>query len=315
MKEMSLQKMLSTIIGELRENGRWGTAHIYQATMNVFTAFNQQRQLPLGKLDAALLKRFEIHLRQRDCSWNTVSTYMKTLRSAYNRAVDYGYTSYIPRLFEHVYTGTKADRKRALDASDMGFLVRGTEEDLSKKVSPSNLQKTKMLFVFMFLVRGLPFVDLAYLHKKDLQGNVLSYRRRKTGRALKVVLSPEAMQLVHLMANKDQDSPYLFSILRSKDGTEAAYHEYQSALRCFNYHLSVLKKNLGMESNLTTYVARHTWATMAYYCEIHPGIISEAMGHSSIHVTETYLKPFHDKRIDEANAKVISFVKNDGISA
>lgn len=64
-----------------------------------------------------------------------------------------------------------------------------------------------------------------------------------------------------------------------------------------------------------TYSARHTWATMAYYCEIHPGIISEAMGHSSINVTETYLKPFNDKKIDEANEKVISFVKSNGISA
>ncbi|GAA5538509.1 hypothetical protein Buni01_03343 [Bacteroides uniformis] len=60
------------------------------------------------------------------------------------------------------------------------------------------------------------------------------------------------------------------------------------------------------------HAARHTWATMAYHCEIHPGIISEAMGHSSITVTETYLKPFSNRKIDEANQKVISFVKNEG---
>ena len=169
------------------------------------------------------------------------------------------------------------------------------------------------VFVFMFMMRGLPFVDLAFLHKKDLQGNVLSYRRRKTGRTLRVLLSPEALQLVHMVSNKDENSPYLFPILRSKDGTEAAYKEYQSALRRFNYQLSALKTHLNMSSHLSSYSARHTWATMAYYCEIHPGIISEAMGHSSINVTETYLKPFNDKKIDEANEKVISFVKSNGI--
>ena len=58
------------------------------------------------------------------------------------------------------------------------------------------------------------------------------------------------------------------------------------------------------------YISRHTWATTAYYCEIHPGIISEAMGHSSIKVTETYLKPFRNKKIDEANNQVIDFVKH-----
>lgn len=88
MKEITLQEMLSTIIGELRENGRWGTAHIYQSTLNVFSAFNNYRDLHLRKLNPVVLKRFEMHLRQRDCSWNTVSTYMKVIRSAYNRAVD-----------------------------------------------------------------------------------------------------------------------------------------------------------------------------------------------------------------------------------
>ena len=62
-----------------------------------------------------------------------------------------------------------------------------------------------------------------------------------------------------------------------------------------------------------TYTARHTWATTAYYCEIHPGIISEAMGHSSITVTETYLKPFRSKKIDEANKQVLDFVKRSVI--
>lgn len=170
MKEITLQEMLSTIIGELRENGRWGTAHIYQSTLNVFSAFNNYRDLHLRKLNPVVLKRFEMHLRQRDCSWNTVSTYMKVIRSAYNRAVDLRCVRYTPRLFEHVYTGTKADKKRALEASDIGTLVRGTEMDLSKRIPSSSLQKAKMLFVFMFMMRGLPFVDLAFLHKKDLQG-------------------------------------------------------------------------------------------------------------------------------------------------
>ncbi|MEO5174105.1 tyrosine-type recombinase/integrase, partial [Bacteroides ovatus] len=67
---------------------------------------------------------------------------------------------------------------------------------------------------------------------------------------------------------------------------------------------------LGLGNRLSSYTARHTWATTAYYCEIHPGIISEAMGHSSITVTETYLKPFQNKKIDEANKRIVNFVKH-----
>ena len=117
-------------------------------------------------------------------------------------------------------------------------------------------------------------------------------------------------EVVRMVANRNPDSPYLFPILQSEEGTEAAYREYQSALRGFNQRLAVLRQCLGMQSALSTYAARHTWATMAYHCEIHPGIISEAMGHSSITVTETYLKPFSNRKIDEANQRVISFVRS-----
>ena len=127
-----------------------------------------------------------------------------------------------------------ADRKKALEAFDIGSLVRETEMSLQTDNSPNTRQKTKIFFVLMFMLRGIPFVDLAYLHKRDLQGNTLSYRRRKTGRALTVSLTPEAMQMVRIIANKDKDSPYLFPILQSEEGTEAAYREYQSALRAFN---------------------------------------------------------------------------------
>jgi len=161
----------------------------------------------------------------------------------------------------------------------------------------------------MFLLRGIPFVDLAYLRKADIQGNTLKYRRRKTGRLLTVMLTPDAIKLIRIVAKTKPESPYLFPFLSSPEGTEAAYHEYQSSLRMFNYRLSRLKKYMKTAAHLSSYTIRHTWATMAYYCEIHPGIISEAMGHSSIKVTETYLKPFQNEKIDNANSQVISYVK------
>lgn len=301
--------MLSSTIQELRANGQWGTAHVYRSARNSFSAFNNNRDIPFGKLTPNLLKNFEIHLRQRRCSWNTVSTYMKVLRATYNRAVDNGYALYIPRLFRHVHTSVCADQRRALDASDIGNLLCEAEKTPLYNTLPVDLQKTKILFAQMFLLRGIPFVDLAYLRKTDIQGNILRYRRRKTGRSLTVMLIPEALRLMQLVANKDGDSPYLFPFLSSPEGTETAYHEYQSALRAFNHRLSVLKRYVRGHAHLSTYTIRHTWATMAYYCEIHPGIISEAMGHSSIKVTETYLKPFQNQKIDKANQEVISFVK------
>ncbi len=205
--EITLQEMFSSVIGELREGGRWGTAHIYQSAVNAFSAFTKWQPMPMRKLSPTVLKRFENFLRQRNCSWNTVSTYIKTVRSVYHRAVDRKYIRYVPRLFEHVYTGTRADRKKALEASDISSLVRETERSLQGGTLPNTQQRTRIFFVLMFMLRGIPFVDLAYLHKRDLQGNVLSYRRRKTGRALTVSLTPEAMQMVRIVADRNPDSP------------------------------------------------------------------------------------------------------------
>ena len=168
----------------------------------------------------------------------------------------------------------------------------------------------------MFLLRGIPFVDLAYLKKHDMDGNTITYRRRKTGRLLTVTLVPEAMKPDKAVyEHRSGFSLSFFSLITSGEGTEAAYKEYHLALRNFNYQLMILKQVLGLTSELSSYTARHTWATMAYYCEIHPGVISEAMGHSSITVTETYLKPFKNKKIDEANVTVISSLRKTFLSS
>ena len=131
MEQKSLLQTLSSIIQELKENGQWGTAHVYQSAYNSFALFSCCRDIPFKKFTPALLKDFEIYLRKRKCSWNTVSTYMKVLRATYNRAVDEGYASYVPRLFRHVQTGGSSERKRSLEASDMGGLMNGKGEELS----------------------------------------------------------------------------------------------------------------------------------------------------------------------------------------
>ncbi|WP_420187989.1 tyrosine-type recombinase/integrase [Bacteroides pyogenes] len=297
---------MKEVIGELQHSGNQGTVHVYRSSLNAILAFRDGEPLRFRDITPEWLKSFEVSLRARGCSWNTVSTYLRTLRAVYNRAVDRGMAEYVPRLFRSVYTGTRADRRKALNGEEMRRVLGSLREGHSV---PPSLKRTQEFFALMFMLRGLPFVDLAYLRKSDLRGNVITYRRRKTGRPLSVTLTPDAMLLLNKHMDRNPRSPYLFPILRSKEGSREAYREYQLALRNFNYRLALLGKALELSERLSSYTARHTWATTAYYCEIHPGIISEAMGHSSITVTETYLKPFRNKKIDEANKRVVDFVK------
>ena len=296
---------MKQVAEELRMGGNFGTAHVYRSSTNAIIAYCGKGDFSFDKVTPEWLKGFEVHLRGRGCSWNTVSTYLRTFRAVYNRAVNSRMIIYTPHLFRYVYTGTRADHKRALCDEDMKKVFTKLS---SSSAVPTTVRRAQELFILMFLLRGLPFVDLAYLRKSDLRDNVITYRRRKTGRPLSVTLTPEAMILLKRYMSRDTDSPYLFPLLKSGEGTKEAYHEYQLALRSFNQQLMLLGKMLGLNDRLSSYAARHTWATTAYYCEIHPGIISEAMGHSSITVTETYLKPFRSKKIDEANNQIINFV-------
>lgn len=303
---LNVLTFMKEVADGLQMGGNFGTAHVYRSSLNAIIAYCGGEDFTFNEITPEWLKGFEIHLRKRKCSWNTVSTYMRILRAVYNRAVDNNEAEYIPRLFRYVYTGTRAEHQRALETGDVKKIFAGLI--LLSGVNPA-MQRARHFFILMFLMRGIPFVDLAYLRKSDLHGNVITYRRRKTGRPLSVTLTNEAMRIVRMYMNQNVHSPYLFSFLRSPEGTMEAYREYQLALRSFNRQLLILGEFLGIPNRLSSYTARHTWATTAYYCEVHPRIISQAMGHSSITVTETYLKPFQNKKIDEANKLIIDFIK------
>lgn len=304
MRQDDFVNFMRATICKFEQSNSYGTAHIYKNSLSNLIAFYRTDRIPFKKITPELLKGFEFYLRQKQLSWNTVSTYLRTIRATYNRAVDRHLAPYIPRLFKQVYTGTRADRKKALNAKEMAQIFQSWKNrDISETHS-----RTHGLFILMFLLRGLPFADLVNLHKKDLNGNTISYRRRKTGRQLTIDISREAWAILNEYMDTDPHSPYLFPFLTGKEGSIESYREYQWALRTFNQQLNQLKGILHLKTHLSSYTARHTWATLAYYNEIHPGIISEAMGHSSITVTETYLKPFNATKIDDANRKVISSI-------
>ena len=304
MKKENLFSFMRQVTAELQGRGNLGTAHVYKSTLNAILTFQGSEKLMFRQLTSEWVKRFEISLRERGCSWNTVSTYLRTLRAVYNRAVDRRKAVYVPHLFRSVYTGTRADRQRALDGEDM----RKVFTRLPQSRIPPMVEKARDWFILMFLLRGLPFVDLAYLRKNDLQGNVITYRRRKTGRSLSVTLTPEAMSLLQKHMNRNSESPYLFPILRSKEGTEEAYREYQSALRRFNNDLKSLSRKLRISSSVTSYTLRHSWATTAKYRGVPIEMISESLGHKSIKTTQIYLKGFELEERTKVNKLNYSYV-------
>lgn len=303
-QKRNLAKFMEQLIRSLKEEGRYSTAHIYQSTLHAFVRFSKTDRIQIGQLERAGLKKFENYLRNKGCSWNTVSTYMRTLRSTYNKAVDEGLATEKERLFKHVYTGVKVTIKRALEAKEMSRLLNATPP---RPLSPA-LQRSRAWVTLMFLLRGMPFVDLAHLHKKDLQDSLISYRRHKTGSPLAVRVPTEAIRIIEQYKNNDPQSPYLFPILSGEKTGEEAYAEYQHALRKLNHDLKQLAIYCGIKPQVSSYTSRHTWATLAKYCHIPEPLICDALGHSSVKMTETYLKNFKNEELNKANEVIINHI-------
>lgn len=152
----------------------------------------------------------------------------------------------------------------------------------------------------------MPFVDLAFLRRCDLQGNVITYHRRKTSRKLTVVVGKEAMEIIQKYMYTIPDSPYLFPIIQNPGKDE--YGQYARMLRLQNYRLTQVANILGIRDRLSTYTARHTWATTALRQNYNSSLICDAMGHSSVKVTETYFQPYRDDEVNRMNSSLITYI-------
>ena len=306
---------MNEVIHDLKSEERFGTAYIYNYALHAFQSFVGGGEIYFGALNRGALKRFENHLRNRQRSWNTVSTYMRALRTVYNHAVDKGIISGEYRLFSSVFTGVKSDKKLALPAEQVHRLLKGgisTESDQQEILTAKMLQARDML-ALMLLLQGMPFTDIIHLKREDVKFNragqeMISCRRQKTGSELNVILTPEAQAIIDRYRSKDNSSPYLLLFFDGKINSEEIYLEYRKCLRELNYNLSKLPKSRGMNIKVSSYTARHTWATLAKFCEVPEEVISEGLGHSSLEVTRIYLKRFEDDKLDKANRIIINYV-------
>ena len=303
-----------TVIQKLKEDKKHPAVHTYTSTMNSVTAFSTEKASKMTFEEVftkGWLKEYEVWLRSNRAKWNTVSTYMRTLKAVHNRLVAEKLMPYEPALFDNVYTKVESQTKRSLSNEQMQTLLKTDFERL-----PEEVRCALAYFLLMFLFRGMPFIDLACLRKQDVKENTISYSRHKTGRQITLRIPEEAAELFKAFRNKNPDSDYLFPIL-DKDlrDEEAQYADYLDALRKFNRLLKKMAELLLPDVKLSSYTPRHTWATLAFHTGVSIGIISKALGHSSIKVTETYLKPFENEKVDAANDKLIVSVMGDGEAA
>lgn len=281
-------------IASLIKAGRKSYAMSVRQTYNSVKEFSHSLDFYFSEMDVAWLKRYELFLREKRLAENTIGIRFRTLRAIYNVAMEEDAISpdcYPFRKFK-VARLHQDTIKRALTKTDI-------ERVLQFQSSNRYMRFPIDIFAFTYYCGGINFTDIAHLTKANLIDERLIYKRQKTKKLIKIPLQPQALALIKKYHNAE--SPYLFPILSPFHKTdEQKANRIHKMITKVNGRLKQIGETLNLPIPLTTYVARHSQATVMKKAGVPTAVIREIMGHSSERVTQIYLDSFDNEQIDEA---------------
>lgn len=301
LRNISVSEYLESIIQRLMKENRVGNATHYQALYNSLEKFSKINQLQFVDIDVAFLNKYETHLRGIGNKGNTISIKMRTLKAVYNRAVKDNIIKqdYYPFNDYNVSKLKDATRKRSISKEDIQKIIDLDVKVITKRPQ-SLIQFSKDLFLFSYLGCGINMVDMAHLRKENLFDNRVMYKRHKTGKQISFLLHPLAKDIMEKY--NSNLTGYIFPILDDSVHTtaEQQFRRIKKITYVANKNLKKIGDAIGLQIPLTTYVSRHSFATILKRSGVNVAIISEALGHSDLKTTQIYLDTFENSQIDEA---------------
>jgi site-specific recombinase XerD len=284
-----LKDYTDQLIATMKQTGNNGNARAYQDALNAFIKFNDEKDIDFKNVNSRLLQRFQESLIKKGVKINSISVYLRTLRAIFNKAIDDKVVA--KRLYPFTDFEIQQEKtiKRALSKEE---ITKIRNLDLSKRLDK---EFARDIFMFSFYNRGMNFVDISYLQPENIVGDRIIYRRQKTGQTFTIKITEQAQVIIGKYSKPD--SKFVFPIL--KEGKE--YLTYRNAGRLLNKKLKDIGKELELRIPLTSYVARHSWATIAKRSGVPTAVISEGLGHETEQMTQTYLDDFENKTLDDAN--------------
>ena len=288
-----LLQYVNTQIVRKRELNKVGMAAAYKSTCSSLAKFINRSDIRMSEIDFGFVSRYEDFLYTNGATANTVSYYLRNLRSLYNQAVVDGYRPHGEYPFTKVQTRPAKTVKRALSRKDMRILA-----DLKLENEPE-LEFARDLYLFSFYAQGMAFVDIVLLKKVDIYNDVLTYSRHKSKQLICMAVTSQMRNLIDKYGTENE---YVFPII--SDDYSSGYKQYRLALGRINRHLKKIASMVGIIVPLTTYTARHTWATFARDYGAPISAISAGLGHTSEEMTRIYLKDFDVSLLAEVNSKI-----------
>ena len=303
-RQMNFGEYLDYLIQQLKDENRLGYAESFKGLKSSLILYCDRLDFQFTHIDQQWLKGYEMFLIRSGKKENTIGIRFRSLRVIYNKAVSDKLVKreYYPFDDFKVSKFHEQTMKRAISKEDIKRIIDLDLRTVTTYHSPY-LSLGRDLFLFSYLSCGINLTDMARIRYCDIFEGRLSYYRQKTGKLISFQLQPMALDII-AKYRKPEATPndYVFPILDRKVHKTAIQirDKVRKANKAANKALHRIREKSGIPIDLTTYVARHSYATVLKRPEVSTAIISESLGHSSEKVTQIYLDSFENSQIDEA---------------
>lgn len=302
---ITIEDGFKTEIERLESLGKINSATKHKYALQVLDGY-KPTTMALEAIDLDYLKGLELYLRQRGNKDNSIATRFAIFKAIYNKAVKEGKVMVKQNPFTLFQVGSlwAKTRKRAIDKDDIQRLI---DLEIADGHTTEYRRLAKDLFLFSYFTAGMNFGDIARLRYKDIVKGRVNYSRHKTQKLLSFQLVPMALQILEKYGAAGHGEDYIFPIFNRHEHTtpQQIFNRLHKVLRKVNRELKVLGEMIGLEMPLTTYVARHTYATVLKRSGVSVALISESLGHSDLSTTQIYLDSFENSQIDAAMAHLL----------
>jgi len=313
-------------IQQLKTEKRFGYVESFQSTLRAVKEFHEGRPLSYNcrqKVETRLndylsgkpllwqditpkwLKNFETHLTGQGKSRASIGIYMRNIRTLFNEAIKF-YDVKARYPFDQYKIKTGEGRKIALTPEQISLIANFQTDDTKE-------QFARDMFLFSFLACGMNLSDVARLKQSNIADGEIVFIRKKTeseearGEFIHVPVTDRMREIIDRYKNRAIGyDPYLFPVLNPEMDEESQFKAIRQFIKVVNKHIKQLAKRCGINENVTSYTARHSWATISKNSGASVEFISEMLGHSSVNVTKAYLKSFdkehrmrHAEKIEE----------------
>jgi len=286
------------IIGEMIEAGRTGNARANRDTYNSLKMFNRSTNLTFKQVTPTYLNKYEVFLRSRGGTDGGIGVRMRAIRALYNFAINRN----IIKLDFYPFKAYKLSKlkgkgaKRALSFDEVQRIVKMNIEDYP------TLRNTRNYFVFSFYTRGMNFTDMMKLEWNDIKGDRIFYTRSKTKGNFILKVLPPVQEILDYYQKNSKGTKYVFPLLLKENMMPTQIENRKSkTLKKYNKDLKEIARICEIDKNISSYVARHSFANCLKQKGVATDVISESMGHQNLAITQAYLKELDSSVLDEAS--------------